>query len=36
MNLLTKYLETYFDEVNYKDFYRNIFPVGVLQCKGIR
>ena len=34
MNLLTKYLETYFDEVNYKDFYRDIFPVGVLQCKG--
>lgn len=34
MNLLTKYLETYFDEVTYKDFYRDIFPVGVLQCKG--
>ena len=34
MNLLLKYLETYFDEVNYKDFYRDIFPVGVLQCKG--
>lgn len=24
MNLLTKYLETYFDEVNYKEFYRDI------------
>lgn len=34
MNLLTKYLETYFDEVNYKDFYRDIFPVGSLQEKG--
>ncbi len=34
MNILTKYLETYFDEVDYKDFYRNIFPSGELEKKG--
>ncbi len=28
MNILTKYLEQYFDEVDYKEFYRNIFPIG--------
>lgn len=34
MNILTKYLDTYFDEVDYKDFYRNIFPSGELEKKG--
>ena len=35
MNLLTKYLETYFDEVNYKEFYRDIFPIGSFEEKGV-
>ena len=34
MNILTKYLETYFDEVDYKEFYRHIFPSGELEKKG--
>ena len=34
MNILTKYLEQYFDAVDYKEFYRSIFPVGSLENKG--
>lgn len=34
MSYLSDYLEQYFDEVNYKDFYRDIFPEGALQNKG--
>lgn len=34
MNILTKYLEQYFDEVDYKEFYRDIFPIGSLENKG--
>ena len=34
MNILTKYLEQYFDEVDYKEFYRNIFPIGSFENKG--
>ena len=35
MNVLTEYLQQYFDEVDYKEFYRTIFPVGSLQEKGV-
>lgn len=31
MNELTEYLHTYFDELEPREFYRNIFPVGELQ-----
>lgn len=34
MNELTAYLEQYYDEVEPRDFYRGIFPEGVLQKKG--
>lgn len=34
MNELTEYLYTYFDEVEPKEFYRNIFSKGQLQEKG--
>lgn len=34
MNDLTKYLYTYFDEIEPKEFYRNIFPKGELQEQG--
>lgn len=34
MSYLADYLEQYFDEVNYKEFYRDIFPEGTLQNKG--
>ena len=34
MNLITNYLQQYFDEIEPKDFYRNIFPKGELQEKG--
>lgn len=34
MNELTEYLYTYFDEVEPKEFYRNIFPKGELQEQG--
>ena len=34
MNALTRWLETYFDEVEPKDFYREIFPVGELDVQG--
>ena len=33
-NHLTDYLETYFDEIEPKEFYRNIFPIGELEEKG--
>ena len=35
MNILTEYLYTYFDEVEPKEFYRNIFPKGTLQEMGV-
>lgn len=35
MNILTTYLEQYFDEISYKDFYRDIFPVGSFEQKGV-
>lgn len=28
-------LESLFEEVNYKDFYRDIFPIGSLEQKGV-
>lgn len=34
MAYLADYLEQYFDEVNYREFYRDIFPEGALQNKG--
>lgn len=34
MSYLADYLEQYYDEVDYKTFYRNIFPIGSLQNKG--
>ena len=34
MSYLADYLEKYFDEVDYKEFYRDIFPKGSLQEKG--
>lgn len=34
MSSLDNYLEQYFEEVNYKEFYRDIFPEGSLQNKG--
>lgn len=36
MNVMTKWLENYFDEVEPKDFYREIFPVGSFEKKGIQ
>lgn len=33
MNLLTEYLETYFDEIEPKEFYRDVFPAGELDEK---
>ena len=33
MNALTDYLSTYFDEIEPKDFYREIFPKGELDTK---
>jgi len=33
MNALTKYLSTYYDEIEPKDFYREIFPKGELDTK---
>lgn len=35
MNILTTYLKQYFDEISYKDFYRDIFPVGSFEQKGV-
>lgn len=35
MNVLTEYLQQYYDEVDYKEFYRDVFPAGSLQQKGI-
>ena len=35
MNLLTDYLLTHYDEVGPLDFYRDIFPSGELQEKGV-
>lgn len=34
-NILTKYLYTYYDEIEPKEFYRAIFPKGELQEKGV-
>lgn len=34
-NILTKYLYTYYDEIEPKEFYRAIFPKGELQGKGV-
>lgn len=34
MNIITQYLEEYFGEVGYKEFYRDIFPIGSLENKG--
>lgn len=34
-NILTKYLYTYYDELEPKEFYRSIFPKGELQEKGV-
>ena len=34
-NLLTEYLEQYFDEIDYKSFYRALFPVGDFQEQGV-
>lgn len=34
MSYLDDYLQQYYDEVDYKTFYRNIFPSGSLQKKG--
>ena len=34
-NLLTEWLETVFDEVDPLDFYRDVFPVGELEERGI-
>ena len=34
MNLLTKYLETYFDEVTYKDFIEIYFLLEFYSVKG--
>ena len=33
-NHLTQYLETYFDEIEPREFYRNIFPLGELEENG--
>lgn len=35
MSYLSDYLEQYFDEASYKEFYRDIFSVGSLQEKGV-
>lgn len=34
-NILTRYLYTYYDEIEPKEFYRAIFPKGELQEKGV-
>lgn len=34
-NILTKYLYTYYDEIEPREFYRAIFPKGELQHKGV-
>lgn len=36
MNTMTKWMEQYFDEVEPKEFYREIFPVGSFQEKGVQ
>lgn len=36
MNTMTAWLEKYFDEVEPKEFYREIFPVGSFQKKGVQ
>lgn len=36
MNAMTQWLETYFDEVEPKEFYRGIFPEGSFQEKGVQ
>ena len=36
MNTMTAWLENYFDEVEPKDFYREIFPVGSFEKKGVQ
>lgn len=34
MNILTNYLKQYYEEVDYKEFYRSIFPIGSFEKKG--
>ncbi len=34
-NFITEYLYNYFDEVTPKEFYRDVFPVGSLEKKGV-
>ena len=36
MNAMTRWLETYFDEIEPKEFYREIFPEGSFQEKGVQ
>ena len=36
MNAMTRWLETYFDEVEPREFYREIFPEGSFQKKGVQ
>lgn len=36
MNTMTAWLEQFFDEVEPKEFYREIFPVGSLEKKGVQ
>ena len=35
MSFLSDYLYQYFDEVSYKEFYRDVFPVGSFEQKGV-
>ena len=35
MSLVSEYIEEYFDEIDYKEFYRGIFPVGSFEKKGV-
>lgn len=35
MSYLLDYLYQYFDEVSYKEFYRDVFPVGSFEQKGV-
>lgn len=35
MSYLSDYLYQYFDEVSYKEFYRDVFPVGSFEQKGV-
>ena len=35
MSYLSDYLYQHFDEVSYKEFYRDVFPVGSFEQKGV-